>query len=115
MCKLLKITPNVKTLFLTSFCYGSNVVEALAFVNRYRDVLNNLTYLETMKWTISSMTHKELLFTLDAAVTGLSPKFCKELSKKFIDQDNVSSFELAAIEQLREHSSLVALKGKQIE
>lgn len=112
--KLLKMTPNVKTLLLCEYCPNCDPITGrnYKFINGFRVILNNLPKLQTFEWVISQSIHLELLYSLDAAVTGLPEYFCWEMSEKLLNEDNLSANDLALIELEREHSSILDLKGK---
>lgn len=105
--KVMRATPNVTTLLLVEnkFCWDENV--SIDFQN----ISNNLPKLESFGWLMCRSVYKKLLYILDAAITGLPGKFCKELSKKFRNKDHLSADEVASYEVRRERASILDLKG----
>lgn len=109
--KLMQITPNIKTLILSEGTPFTNYgVES--FVDGFRVILNNLKKLEVFGWTVWRMTHHDLLYSLDAAITGFPEDFCKKMSAKLRNKDGLSAQQITSHERLREHSSILQLKGK---
>lgn len=100
---LMKATPNVKTLL---------ILEDDFIWPNFHDIFDNLTKLKSLGWLINSATHHELLYKLDAVVTGLHPKLCKIMSKKFRHKNCLSPEELVSYQLRPENSSILNLKGK---
>lgn len=107
---LMKATPNVKTLLITEddFIWSNT-----NFSTNFRDIFDNLTKLERLGWLIHTATHHEVLYKLDAAVTGLPSILCKKMSKKFLHKTFLSPEELVSYQLHPENSSILNLKGKE--
>lgn len=109
---LMKATPNVKKLFmLDKFDLYTNE----GFIDGFREVTNNLRKLESINWVIYAGTHHDLMYSLDSSVTGFTFEFCKRNSTNFRNKDHLSADELASYQLERKYSSILDLKGKELE
>lgn len=121
--KLMKATPNVKTLLETllmvddEYADGYRTVEGsnLNSINGFHAVLNNLPKLEHFGWVISTLTPRDLLNELDVLITGLPKIFCYKMVEKYRERDSLSPVELVAYQLKRRSSSILDLKGKDLE
>ncbi|XP_037027819.1 uncharacterized protein LOC119068331 [Bradysia coprophila] len=107
--KLIKATPNVTTLLLVEdeFPWTANVRLPVDF----QKITTNLPKLESLGLLICRPLYSDLLYKLDAVITGLPEKFCKELSKKFRTKNHLSPDEIAMYESRREKASILDLKA----
>lgn len=109
--KLMTTIPNVKTLLLLEETYPP-VEWKTDFINCFRAIANNFTNLESLRLLILRKSYHELLYSLDAAITGLPEEFCKETSMKFRNKDRLSADELVSHQLIRQNSSILNLKGR---
>lgn len=108
--KFLKMTPNVKTFLLAEDTPYQDVRDN--FIKGFQVIVNNLTKLETFGWVFLKLTHQDLLYKLDAAITGFPEDFCEKMSLKFRTENMLSANDRASIEPQRKHSTILDLKGK---
>lgn len=108
--KLMKMTPNVKTLLVSNGSEGSPSMN-------FHDIATYLPKLEHLSWTICGNSQHALQTTcdLDGLLTGYSKVFCKVKSVEFRDKRYLSKREVADYEQYRRYTSLVDLKGRYFE
>lgn len=105
--KLMKLTPNVKTLLVsnTSDTPPSLNVDAIA---------TQLPKLENLGWEICGKSQHDLQSSceVDSLITGYSKTFCKVKSNEFRNRDYLSSREIAAYARHRRYTSLLDVKRK---
>lgn len=104
-CKdnLMKATPNVTKLFID---------ENSDPLSSFRTIANYLTKLQSFYWSFCRYTHRrDLMYSLDAAITGLSEEFCKENSVKFRSKDSLNPDEIASHQLQSRDPSILDLKG----
>ncbi len=108
--KLMKATPNVTTLLLVEddFPWTDNADVAIDF----QKIVTSVPKLESLGLHICRPLYRQLLYKLDAAMTGLPEKFCKELSKKFRTKRHLPADEIATYQLRREKASILDLKGR---
>lgn len=105
------MTPNVKTLFLTADERFDWKDTASIYID-FKKIYKNLTKLENFGWQICGGTHHELLFKLDAVITGLPEKSCKEMSKLWRYKDELSAQMSDSFQIEGPRSSILDLKGE---
>lgn len=105
--KLMKMTPNVKTLVF------EGEEDELPSVN-FGAIALHLTRLENLKWQFHAGSLDELQSSckLDSMITGFSERFCKKLSVQLRNVDELSARKIAAHTANREYTSLLDLKGR---
>lgn len=105
--KLMKMTPNVKTLVF------EGEEDELPSVN-FDAIALHLTSLENLKWQFHAESPEELQSSceLDAMITGFSEQFCKKLSVQLRNVEALSARKIASHKANREYTSLLDLKGR---
>lgn len=108
--KLMKMTPNVTTLLVSN---DSDCLPSLDF----HAISTYLPKLENLGWEIHGKSQHDLQSScdVDALITGYSKTFCKVKSTEFRDKDCLSQQEVASYERYRRYTSLVDLKGSDLD
>lgn len=105
--KIMKMTPNVKTLVF------DGEEDELPSTN-FDAIVSHLAKLENLKYLLYVESLEELYSSceLDAMLTGFSEQFCKRMSVQFRNKDKLTAREIAAYETKRHHHSIVDLTGR---
>lgn len=103
--KLMKMTPNVKTLLIVTYDHEPLTINFNA-ISTYLPKLNSLG------WQIYAESHQQLQYKLDAMITGFSEKFCKKMAVKLRNKDHLSAETVDSYEEYRKYYSILNLKGK---
>lgn len=109
--KLMKMTPNVKTLLIVAYeheysLYGSPTID-------FNAISTYLPKLENLGWQIYAKSHQQLQYKLDAMITGFSEKFCKKVSVKFRSRNHLSARKVDFYnDEYRKYYSILNLNGK---
>lgn len=106
--KLMKMTPNVKTLIVKE-----EIMDELPNMN-FEAIASHLTKLENLKWQFPAKSRDNLQSSceLDAMITGFSKIFCKKMSVQFRDKDKLSGRKIASYETKRKYASILDLTGR---
>lgn len=105
--KLMKMTPNVKTLVFD----GED--DELPSTN-FNAIISHLTKLENLEYLLY-VESLDVLYSsceLDAMLTGYSDQFCKRMSVQFRNKDKLTAREIASYETKRHHNSIREITGR---
>lgn len=107
--EVMKMFPNVKTLLIIEDCDDYYFDPIFNF----REISKHWPNLENLGWKAYTDTRFDVMYQLDAIITGLPENFCEKLSDKFRKLDYVSAAEAFDYQLKRTNSSILDLKGKE--
>lgn len=104
--KLMKMTPNVKTLQVLNSCDDPPSMN-------FHDISIYLPKLDNLRWQMYGKSQHDLQSScdVDAMITGYSKTFCKVKSAEFREKDYLTQQEVTSYGPYRRYSALVDLKG----
>lgn len=103
----MELTPNVKTLLI------GGTADKPPSLN-LRAIVKHLETLENLGWHIYGYSKIDFQVdcVLDSIITGISPTFCRMMSRGFRNVEELSQDEVGSYERLRQNVSILKLKGR---